>query len=190
MLSASFHLWISHTRGLRIASRRERKQTNKTHVFLTALRSLSCNCFCFCTSNKRESRSLLGCVLLKRLPLKKISLVTGSEMKGRGQERCSHSQAQHGGTAMRVCACIFVCRVSVSICFSTVSALLGPAVSAFATFSLLESTCFSALFVVCHSVCLPAPWSLTMEEFTVISVASLTFLSLCISCCSCRVHCC
>lgn len=119
---------------------REKKKTNKNHVFLTAWRSHSCNCFCFCTCNKRGSRSLLGCVLLKRLGFKKSVWLL--DLRWKAEVRNAAATPKHSMVALlcvcvgvgvcpcvcwSVCACIFVCRVSVWICFSTVSALLGPA---------------------------------------------------------------
>lgn len=52
-----------------------------------------------------------------------------------------------------VCSCVYICLQSecLDLCF------VLCAVSVFATFSLLVSSCFSTVFVVCQSICLPAP---------------------------------
>lgn len=76
------------------------------------MRSHSFNSFCFVLGfffffyifYERASQSLLGPVLLKQLGWKVIS-VTGSEMKGRGQEHCSH--CQHDGPAVQKCAWVY-----------------------------------------------------------------------------------
>lgn len=138
---------------------------------------------------KRDSQSLLGPVLLKGIGWK-VSLVTGSEMKGRGQERCSHSQAQHGGIAVWNCVHIYIClcmHVRVCLCMYILSAqrvswfvfllylcsLNRCVFSAFATFSLLVSSCLSAVFAVLQSVCLLGPWRLLWKvDCNILSISS------------------
>lgn len=94
-------------------------------------------------------QSLLGPVLLNGLGWK-VSLVTGSEMKGRGQER--HSQAQHGDIAMWNCVHVFYS--------------LSVRVLLFAE--------WMSLFVF-NSIC--ASWSFPRSLLCKVQVISLAFLA-------------
>lgn len=130
----------------------------------------------------RESQSLLDPVLLKGLGWKGI-LVTGSEMKGRGQERCSHSQAQYGCNTVWICVCVHIyASVCIYIClqiyryificmylnfyFYSIYALVQPFVCN------LSSSCqyTGTVFVVCQSIYLLGPWSLLWKVHGNISV--------------------
>lgn len=116
----------------------------------------------FRTFYKRDSRRLLGPRVMEEAVGWKVSLVTGSQMKGRGQERCSHSQAQRGGMAMWNCV-----HVSVSVCLYShesvhvalfvLICVFSPALVVFWwiwTFYLLASPNLCTRFVVCQSICL------------------------------------
>lgn len=118
-------------------------------------------------------------------------------MKGRGQERCSHSQAQHGGIAMwnyvhvyecmcmhvSVCLCMYICLQSECLdlyfCAPWTSVL-----SVYLPHFLFLCTVALALFLLCVRVFVFQVLGVCYGKFTVISLASLPGLGF-FSSCSC-----